>query len=151
MRKHNKTCLIRVAILLPAVFVLTELLCASASDVCATERTISSKRAKDLGIVLMNEDGKLARGDNSFCLAFNRVETGEPADVQNVSIDFRLLVGKIQETPIRVRLTQVSVGQYRGRANLGSQYYSPSSYYAFVRYIDLAGKKRKMRFFFAVK
>ena len=139
--------------LLSAMFVVTELHCANDSDVCATERTISSKRAKELGVALMNRDGKLARGDNSFCLAFKRFETGEPADVQNVSMDFRLLVGRIQESPIVVRLTEVGVGQYRGRVNLGSQYYTPSSYYASVRYIDLAGTKtkRKIRFFFAVK
>ncbi|PYT24486.1 MAG: hypothetical protein DMG57_28650 [Acidobacteria bacterium] len=112
---------------------------------------LASKLQNDLVIVVMNEQGKLTAGDNSLCVVFRKVETGDPAEIQNVSMDFRLLVGKIQETPIKVQLTQIGVGYYRGSVNLGRQYYDPASYYAFVHYIDLAGTKKKKRFLFIVK
>lgn len=111
----------------------------------------ASKLANDVVIVLMNEQGKLTAGDNDLCVVFRKVETGKPADVQNVSIDFSQLVGRIQETPIKAQVMQDDAGYYRGSINLGRQYYSPASYYAIVRYIDLAGKKRRVRFHLTVK
>ncbi|HUE56730.1 MAG TPA: hypothetical protein VMO76_12920, partial [Candidatus Udaeobacter sp.] len=69
----------------------------------------------------------------------------------NVAAEFSLLVGRIEEKPIVAHLSQKGTGEYCGDIDLGRQYYSPSSYYVFVRYIDPANNKRKKRFFVAVR
>ena len=120
-------------------------------DVRPNERTIASKRTKDLVITITNLDGKLRGGDNDLCVLFEKRETQEPVNVQNVGIDFTLLVGRIQEEPIRAPLAQDQSGRYCGHVNLGKQYYVPASYYAIVRYTDAGGKKRKERLFLSVK
>jgi hypothetical protein len=113
--------------------------------------TVASKRTRDLIITITNADGRLRGGDNEFCLLFQKRESREAAEVQDVSIDFALLVGRIQREPIRARLTQEQQGRYCGRVDLGKQYYVPASYYAFLLYTDVDGKKRKERFFLTVK
>ena len=116
-----------------------------------SETTITSGRARDAVITITNADGRLRGGDNDFCVVFEKKETREPINVQNVSVDFILLVGKIEEQPIRVRLPEVQRGRFCGHANLGKQYYVPASYYAFVLYTDTGQKKRKERLFLSVK
>ena len=116
-----------------------------------TETRIASKQTRDVVITITNADGKLRGGDNDLCALFERRETREPVAVQNVSVDFTLLVGRIQEQPIRAPLPQDQSGRYCGHVNLGKQYYVPASYYAFVRYTDIDGKKRKERLFLSVK
>ena len=120
------------------------------SDGCVG-KTLASKRTNDVVTVLMNEQGRLAGGENSFCLEFRKPENGGPVDLRSVSVEFSQLVGRIQERPIVAQITETSVGTYLGQVNLGRQYYNPAAYYAVVRYLDLAGKKRKMRFYVSVK
>jgi hypothetical protein len=116
-----------------------------------TETAITSKRARDLVITITNADGRLREGDNDFCVLLQKRATREPPDVQDVSVDFTLLVGRIQEQPIRAHLTPDQPGRYCGHVSLGKQYYVPASYYAFVRYTDATGNKRKERLFLSVK
>jgi hypothetical protein len=106
------------------------------------EKIIASKQTRSMAIVFTNDSGKLTAGDNNFCVLFQSLETATSADVHNVSVDFRLLVGRIQEIPITAQLTQDGIGRYCGRVNLGRQYYTPSSYYAYVHYADATGKKK---------
>jgi hypothetical protein len=113
--------------------------------------TVTSKLTNDLVIRIASADGRLKGGENSFCVVFQKRGTGEPVDVQSVSIDLTLLVGRIQENPIRVQITEDQVGRYYGHVNLGKQYYSPATYYAFVRYTDGLRKKRKQRLFLSVR
>jgi len=120
-------------------------------EVRPTERPIASKRTKDVVITIINADGRLRGGDNDFCVLFQRRVTREPLDFQNVGVDFTLLVGRIQEQPIRASLAQDQPGRYCGHVNLGKQYYVPASYYAFVLHTDAGGKKRKERLFLSVK
>jgi hypothetical protein len=117
----------------------------------STERTIASKRTRNVVITITNADGRLRGGDNEFCVLVQKRETRESLDVQNVSVDFTLLVGRIQEVPIKAQLAQDQPGRYCGHVNLGKQYYVPASYYAFVLYTDAGGKKRKVRLFLSVK
>ena len=117
----------------------------------ASETTLASKRTKDLVIAITSSDGGLKGGDNSFCVLFHKRGTDEPVDVQNVRVDFTLLVGRIQEEPIKTKLTGDRAGRYCGRVNLGKQYYVPASYYAFVFYTDAAGRKEKERLFLSVR
>ena len=116
-----------------------------------TETTIASKRVRDLVITITNPAGRLREGDNDLCILFVGRKTREPVDVQNVSVDFILLVGRIQEEPIKAPLTRDQIGQHCGHVNLRKQHYIPASFYAFVRYTDVNSKKRKERFFLSVK
>jgi hypothetical protein len=143
--------LITMLLMTVGTFVTAELLFARQAAVPATETAVASKRKKDLTITITSADGRLKGGENSFCVMFEKKETEEPVDVQNVSLDFTLLVGKIQEEPVKAQLTEDRVGRYCGNVNLGKQYYVPASYYGFVLYTDAAGKKRKERLFLSVR
>jgi hypothetical protein len=116
-----------------------------------SEMTVTSKQTKDLVIRITSADGRLKGGENSFCVMFQKRGAQEPFDVQNVGIDFVLLVGRIQESPIRAQLTKDQMGRYCGQVDLGKQYFVPASYYAFVHYTDGTGKKRKQRLFLSLK
>jgi hypothetical protein len=148
---YARTGLITILIMLAGISVPVGLLLARRVAVPSTEITVASKRTKDLAIAIMSRDGRLKGGENSFCVVFQRRGTQEPVDVGNVSVDFTLLVGRIQEEPIKAQLTKDQVGRYCGQVNLGKQYYVPASYYAFVRYTDGVGKKRRQRLFLSVK
>ena len=135
---------------LAAVFLLAELLLAGPIRASSVEKTVTSKRTRDLVITVMSADGTLSAGENSLCVKFQTRATQEPVAVSNVSVDFTLLVGRIEEQPIRGALVQDRKGRYCGTVNLGKQYYDPSNYYVFVRYTDAAGKRRKQRLFVSI-
>ena len=137
-------------LIMASTFVLAKLLLARPATVHVTETTVASKRTKDLVIAITSSDGRLKGWDNSLCVVFKKRGTEELVDVQNVSLEFTLLVGKLQEEPIRAQLSEDQMGRYCGHVNLGKQYYVPASYYAFVLYTDAAGKKRKERLFLRV-
>lgn len=143
-------CRIAIGILSLTTILRADSVVDTPSDVCVG-KTLASKRTNDVVTMLMNEQGRLADGENSFCLEFRKPENGGPIDARNVSVEFSQLVGRIQERPIVAQITETSVGTYLGQVNLGRQYYNPAAYYAVVRYLDLTGKKRKMRFHVSVK
>ena len=147
---YVRTGLITILIMLAGISVPVGLLLARPVTVPSTEITVASKRTKDLAIAIISRDGRLKGGENSLCVVFQKRGTQEPVDVGNVSVDFTLLVGRIQEEPIKAQLTKDQVGRYCGQVNLGKQYYVPASYYAFVHYTNGAGKK-KQRLFLSVK
>jgi hypothetical protein len=66
-------------------------------------------------------------------------------------VDFRLLVGRIEEQPMTAHLSQNGEDRYCGDINLGPQYYRPASYYVFVRYIEATGKKNRTRLSLSVR
>ena len=142
MRKHAW---IAVALALPAMFCLAKSLPADPPGSCSTGKMLASRLQNDLVVVLMNDTGNLTAGGNHLCVVFRKVETGQAVEVQHVVIDFILLVGRIQEKPITIRLTPDGMGYYRGEVDLGRQYYNPASYYGIVYYIDSTGKERKAR------
>lgn len=123
----------------------------SQAEVQPTERTIAAKRTKDLVITITNREGKLRGGDNDVCVLFEKRETREPVDVENVEIDFVELVGRVQEKAIKTQLQREETGRYCGHIDLGKRYRVPTNYYAFVRYVDSARKKRRLRFFMSAK
>jgi hypothetical protein len=90
-------------------------------------------------------------GENKFCALFQGVASSQPVEVQNVSVDFTLLVGRIHEVPIKAKLDRERVGHFCGQVNLGKQFYVPASYYALVSYTDANGKNRKKRLFLSVR
>ena len=102
-------------------------------------------------IALTNDTGKLTLGENHFCILFQRGSPAPADDIREVGVDFRLLVSRIKEEPITANLDQNGTDRYCGQINLGVQYYHPASYYAFVRYVEAAGKKKSARLFLTVK
>ena len=142
--------LITILVMLAGTLVHGQLLLARPTTAPPTEVKVASRRTKDLVITITSADGRLKGGENSFCVAFQKRGTEAPVYVQNVGVDFTLLVGRIQEKSISSQLTEDQMGHYCGQVNLGKQYYVPASYYAFVRYTDGAGKRRKQRLFLSV-
>jgi hypothetical protein len=108
--------------------------------------TVASKRTRDLVITIANADGRLRGDDNEFCILFQKSDTRESVEAQNVSIDFALLIGRIQEKPIKAHLAREEQGRYCGRVDLGKQYHFPANYYAFLRYADSEGEKKERVF-----
>lgn len=117
----------------------------------AIEKTATTNHTPDLVITIISKDGTLTAGKNQFCVEFQNRATLESVAVTNVSVDFRLLAGRIEEPPIRSALVQVTNGQYCGAVDLGKRYYDPSNYYVFVRYTEPTGRRRKQRLFVSIR
>lgn len=115
------------------------------------EKTIASKRSGSLVVVMANEAGNLTPGENHFCVLFQNVSPSTAIDIQEVSVDFVLLVGRIEEAPLTAHLSPNGVHRFCGHMDLGRQYYRPASYYAFVRYAEATGKKKSARLPVAVR
>lgn len=113
--------------------------------------TVTAKKTKYLLIAIITPDGRMRGGENSFCIVFKSKETQVPAEVHDVKIDFVLLVGKIEEKPIKAEISRSEDGRFCGRVNLGKQYYVPAGYYAFLTYRDANGKRRRQRLFVRVQ
>lgn len=114
-------------------------------------KPIASKHTKYLDIVLTNSSGRLTAGENRFCVLFKNAGTSTPADVQDVSIEFRLRVGRSPGQPRAAHLSHDGAGRYCGHVDLGKQYYDPANYETVVRYCETAGRKKKIEFFVTVK
>jgi hypothetical protein len=121
-----------------------------ATQVCAAQTTIASKRNHDFYISLMSKSGEFAKKDED-CALFSRTKGGNPTQVENVFVDFAQQVGKIRENPKEFHFSLDSLGRYCGRVDLGKQYYRPAFYYVTVHYTDSLGKRRTCRFFLTMK
>jgi hypothetical protein len=133
------------------MFILGEMFAASSTTVNVSDKTIISRRTGSVVIVLTNDNGKLTPGENHFCVLFQSRSPIRAGDIREVSVDLRLLVGRLQEEPITAHLNQDGPGRYCGHMNLGPQYYRPASYYAFVRYVEATGKKKSIRLMLSVR
>ncbi len=133
------------------MFIVGEMFGAASTTVGVSDKTIASKRTGSVVIALTNDTGKLTPGENHFCILFQRGGSASTGDIREVSVDFRLLVGRVQEKPITANLDQNGADRYCGQINLGTQYYHPASYYAFVRYVEATGEKKSARLFLTVK
>jgi hypothetical protein len=122
----------------------------AATQVCAGQTTIASKRNHDFYISLLSNSGKFAEKDED-CALFGRTKGGEPTQVEDVLIDFVQQVGKIRESPKEFHFSPDRLGRYCGRVDLGKQYYQPAFYYVTVHYTDSSRKRRTCRFFLTMK
>jgi hypothetical protein len=109
-------------------------------------KTVASKRTRDLTITIINTEGTFIGGENRFCVEFHDPATQSPVSVSKVSADFRQLVGRIVEPPIRADVRETKPGEFCGRVDLGTQYYDPSSYHLFVHYVE-GGRKHSQWLF----
>jgi hypothetical protein len=121
-----------------------------AAQTCAGQTTIASKRSHDLYISLLSQSGKLVEKDE-YCVLFSKTNGGEPAQVEDVFVDFSKQVGKITGVPRKVSLSLDNLGRYCGTVDLGNHYNQPAVYYVVVRYTDTLSKRRKCRFLLTVK
>ena len=119
-------------------------------EVHSNQVLIASKRTKDV-VIKITSAAELSEGDNGICVIFQTTRTNAPVDMREVTVEFSLLVGKIQERPISAVLNHEGTGRSCGHINLGRLYYSPSNYYVFVRYVDTGEAKRRTRLFVSVK
>jgi hypothetical protein len=140
-----------VTFYLSVMFILSETFAAASITVDVHEKTIASMTKGNLIIALTNETGKLMAGANHFCVLFQRRGSSPTIDIQEVSVAFTLLVGRIHEARITTLLDQNGPDRYCGQIDLGPQYYRPASYYAVVRYVEAAGKKKSARLSLTVK
>lgn len=106
------------------------------------ERTIASTRARHLLVTLTNESGKFTADANRFCVLFQSRSASTAIDIHEVSVDFRLLVGRIQERPLTAYLSPNGSERFCGDINLGRQYYRPANYYI-LRSCALFGSDRQ--------
>jgi hypothetical protein len=116
----------------------------------APSQRITSKHSNGMTVMLTNESGKLTEGKNSVCAVFQSIKEGHAAWVQNVEIEFTLLVGRNRGQPITAQMTENAAGWFCGSVDLGQQHYSPATYEIILRYVDVAGKKRKVWFYSSV-
>jgi hypothetical protein len=114
-------------------------------------QVIVAKKTRNIVVELANDSGKFVAGSNSICVLFLDAQTHTPAEVQNVSVQFRQQVGKITEAPITAQLQQDSAGMHCGYVDLGQLYYLPSSYYVFVRFVSADDHPRRVRLFTSVR
>ena len=128
-----------------AMFLLCATLARASIGTDGQERTIRSTRAGDLLVTLTNESGKFTADVNRFCVLFQSKNASTAIDIHEVSVDFRLLVGRIQERPLTVHLSPNGFDRFCGDINLGRQYYRPANYYVLVHYSQATGKKRTAR------
>jgi len=120
----------------------------AATQVCAGQTTIASKRIHGFDISLMSKSGELAAKDE-YCASFSA--SGEPTDVEGVFLEFAQQVGKIRESGRKFPLALDSLGRYCGTVDLGKQYYHPAFYYVEVHYADSLRKRRTCRFFLTLR
>jgi hypothetical protein len=121
----------------------------AASQVCAGQTTIASKRNHGFDISLMSKSGELAEKDE-YCALFNTTKGGK-RHVEGVFLEFAQQVGKIRESAQKFPLSLDSLGRYCGKVDLGKQYYQPGFYYVEVHYTDSLRKRRMCRFFLTLR
>jgi hypothetical protein len=114
------------------------------------QKTVATKRTRNLTITITNAKGVFNGGENRFCIQFQERPRREPILISNVSVAFRELVGRIEEQPIGAVLGETHNGEYCGHVDLGRQYYDPSSYYLFVRYSHNGNKISQLLFVTAI-
>ena len=83
------------------------------STAVAETREIQTQRTKDLIIVLLNEKGELAMGQNRFIIAFRSASNNQPIDVGTVTVGSSMAMPSMapMTAPIDLEATG-KTGQY---------------------------------------
>ena len=117
----------------------------AAARVCAGQQAIASMQNHGVSISLLKAT------KSQYCALFSRVISGEPMQVDDVSLEFRQQVGRIAGKPVGFSPYEETTGLYCADIDLGKQYYQPSYYYVSVHYTESSGRRRTSRFYFTVK
>lgn len=80
-----------------AMFVLGATLGRASTGTESHEKIIASTRAGDMLVTPTNESGKFTADANRFCVLFQRRSASTAVDIHEVSVDFRLVVGRTKD------------------------------------------------------
>jgi len=120
-------------------------------DLHASGKEIASGRSHGLTASIANDSGRFVAGSNDFCAVFTKTPNAAPVSVKDVTVEFAQQVGRIRERSIHAQITEVNLGDFCGKVDLGTQYYRPAFYYVFIHYIDATGARRKCHLSFVIK
>jgi hypothetical protein len=123
----------------------------AAYDLHASGKEVVSGHSHGLTVSIVNDSGKFLAGSNDFCVEFTKTPNATPASVKDVAVEFAQQVGRIRERPIHAQIAEDNPGHFCGKVDLGTQYYQSATYYVFIHYTDISGKKRKYRLFLIVR
>ena len=88
------------------------------STALAETKEIQTQRTKDLTIVLMNEKGELAMGQNRFVIAFRSASNNQPVDVGAVTVSSAMAMPGMAPMTAPVELEPAgSTGQYAAKSD----------------------------------
>lgn len=88
------------------------------SAAVAETKEIQTQRTKDLTIVLMNEKGELAMGQNRFVIAFRSASNNQPLDVGAVTVSSAMAMPGMAPMTAPVELEPAgSTGQYVAKSD----------------------------------
>lgn len=88
------------------------------SAAVAETKEIQTQRTKDLTIVLMNEKGELAMGQNRFVIAFRSASNNQPVDVGAVTVSSAMAMPGMAPMTAPVELEPAgSMGQYAAKSD----------------------------------
>ena len=100
-------------------------------------KEIQTQRTKDLTIVLMNEKGELAMGQNRFVIAFRSASNNQPVDVGAVTVSSAMAMPGMAPMTAPVELEPAgSTGQYSAKGDFAMS----GSYKFDVRWDGPAGR-----------
>jgi len=86
----------------------------------AEMREIQTQRTKDLTIVLLNEKGELAMGQNRFIIAFRSAGSNQPVDVGTVTVGSSMAMPGMAPMTAPIELEPAGkIGQYTAKGNFG--------------------------------
>jgi hypothetical protein len=95
---------------------LTLTACKSAA--VAETKEIQTQRTKDLVIVLLNEKGELAMGQNRFIIAFRSASNNQPIDVGTVAVGSSMAMPGMAPMTAPIELEPAgSTGQYIAKSD----------------------------------
>jgi YtkA-like len=104
---------VRTYLCLGALALTTLILGACKSAPVAETKEIQTQRTKDLAIVLLNEKGELAMGQNRFIIAFRSAADSKPVDVGTVTIGSSMAMPGMAPMTAPIELeTAGTTGQY---------------------------------------
>lgn len=109
---------LRTTISLCALALAAVMLGGCKSAAVAETKEIQTQRTKDLTIVLMNEKGELAMGQNRFVIAFRSASNNQPVDVGAVTVGSAMAMPGMAPMTAPVELEPAgSTGQYAAKSD----------------------------------
>jgi hypothetical protein len=96
----------------------TVILSACKNAAVAETKEIQTQRTQDLVIVLLNEKGELAMGQNRFVIAFRSASTNQPIDVGVVTVGSSMAMPGMAPMTAPIELEPAGViGQYVAKSD----------------------------------
>jgi hypothetical protein len=107
------------------------------SAAVAETKEIQTQRTKDLTIVLLNDKGELAMGQNRFIIAFRSSSNNQPVDVGTVTVGSAMAMPGMAPMTAPIELESAgATGQYSAKGDFAMS----GSYKFDVRWEGPAGR-----------